>query len=392
MAQATRSHESGGATHDYDEPRASGVLLDSVRDVPCLPSRETSSVEGSPTRQMEGDAYLFGEASAMEFLADFELPDDLPMEIAMDALPHYDEPVYVGNDFPDRGQAEESQESERTDCKTLVVTATTTRVAKKNMPDASKVGGKSNNWRQERRLELLHLREEAMRLSAQLEQLKLAAGIQSTVPLTERVKLAGKACAQPRGIVKLGDSWQDAAVRESLARLVSGVENERLRKLLTLRMGHAHKLQQMVKRRMRSMVQARFECDSNTALSNERTALLVDPWQICFLQRMACRKYVERERTVFVAYTLSIAKEMSADRVPFEEVTWRTVQRGGEQAGGATTNLQTQILGTFPSYKFLSCLPPEAIDQWHDSLTSFNHTVEDVVIERERMKKETRVV
>ncbi|RLN65940.1 hypothetical protein BBJ28_00008042 [Nothophytophthora sp. Chile5] len=303
---------------------------------------------------MDGDAYLLGETSTMEFLEGFELLDDLPMEIVMDALPHFDEPVYVGNDFPDRGQAEESQENERTGYKTLVATATATRVVKKKAPDASKAGGKSNNWRQERRLELLHLREEAMRLSAQLEQLKLAAGVQSTVPLTERVKLAGRACAQPRQSVKLGDSWQDAAVRESLARLMAG----------------------------------RFECDSNTALSSERLALLVGPLQICFLQRTACRKYVERERTVFVAYTLSIANEMSADRVSFEEVTWRTVQRGEEQAGGATTNLQTQILGTFPSYKFLSCLPPEAIDKWHDSLTSFNHTVEDVAIERERMQKE----
>eukprot|EP00644_Phytophthora_capsici_P011768 jgi/Phyca11/123468/e_gw1.50.324.1 len=52
----------------------------------------------------------------------------------------------------------------------------------------------------------------------------------------------------------LGESWQDAASRESLGRHMSGVENERLHKVLHMQVKYARKLHRMIQQQMTTAI------------------------------------------------------------------------------------------------------------------------------------------
>ncbi|KAK1935829.1 hypothetical protein P3T76_010523 [Phytophthora citrophthora] len=114
---------------------------------------------------------------------------------------------------------------------------------------------KSNTWRQRQRLEVLRLRDEVKQLDAELKKMKLATGVRSTLPLTELVRRsATDQLKQPTAKKLLGESWQDAASRELLARHISGVENERLHKVLYMQMKYARKLHRMLQQQITTTI------------------------------------------------------------------------------------------------------------------------------------------
>ncbi|ETI41935.1 hypothetical protein F441_12846 [Phytophthora nicotianae CJ01A1] len=116
---------------------------------------------------------------------------------------------------------------------------------------------KSNTWRQRQRMEVLRLRDEVKHLDTELKKIKLAAGVRSTVPLIEGVTIIAAAQRKRPAVKKLlGESWQDAASRESLARQIASVDNERLHKVLHTQVKHARKLHRMITQQMTTTVVA----------------------------------------------------------------------------------------------------------------------------------------
>lgn len=117
--------------------------------------------------------------------------------------------------------------------------------------DRPKPKTKSNTWRQRQRLEVLRLRDSVKQLDAKLKKMKLAAGVRSTLPLIEGVSsIAAAQIKRPVVRKLLGESWQDAASRESLARQLADVENERLHRALHMQVKHARKLHRMMTQQM----------------------------------------------------------------------------------------------------------------------------------------------
>lgn len=89
-----------------------------------------------------------------------------------------------------------------------------------------------------------------VKLDAELKDLKLVAGVRSTLPLVVAGG-AGNPLAKTALVRKqLGESWEDAASRESLIRQWSDAENQRLRKILRMHVQHARKLQFMLTQRL----------------------------------------------------------------------------------------------------------------------------------------------
>ncbi|POM80211.1 Hypothetical protein PHPALM_1985, partial [Phytophthora palmivora] len=116
---------------------------------------------------------------------------------------------------------------------------------------------KSNSWRQRQRLEVLHLRDEVKQLDKELKMMKLAVGVRSTLPAIEGVRSVMATRIKLPALKKvLGESWQDAASRESLARQMAGVENERLHKVLHMQVKHARKLHRIMTQQMTTTVVA----------------------------------------------------------------------------------------------------------------------------------------
>ncbi|GMF28404.1 unnamed protein product [Phytophthora lilii] len=114
---------------------------------------------------------------------------------------------------------------------------------------------KSNTWRQRQRLEVLRLRDEVKQLDAELKKRKLAAGVRSTLPPVSSVG-AALAIKRPAARKLLNESWRDAAFRESLARQMADVENERLHKVMRMQVKHARKLYRMMTQQMTTAVVA----------------------------------------------------------------------------------------------------------------------------------------
>jgi len=140
----------------------------------------------------------------------------------------------------------------------------TRALAKKSQP---KPQTKSNMWRQHRRLEVLRLRDEAKQLDEELKQMKLAAGVRSTVPLVSSACSIQTHRSSVRLTVKrlLGESWQDAASRESLARQMA---DERLHKVLRVQVKHARKLHDAADDNCREPVDCR--CILSTVTQSQR--------------------------------------------------------------------------------------------------------------------------
>ncbi|KAG1712915.1 hypothetical protein DVH05_000647 [Phytophthora capsici] len=349
----------------------------------------------------------------------------------------------------------------------------------------NKPQAKKNNWRQRQRLEILRLRDEVKELDEELKKMKLATGVRSTLPpLKGASSFATNQLKRPAARKLLGESWQDAASRESLGRHMSGVENERLHKILHMQVKYARKLHRMTQQQMTTAIVSQalgyrpaltdnegrpptdngvvfqklladldghhgnirniftvnqmegeqeccvsihparglqvrivksytfpfntnatkqavwnvltekegidrtskvaynehFEVDNDTSLQSVRTFIVAGPYELCFLVRKGCRRYVKGDLTHFVIHETSIVSSSNGAGVSYDEVVWRIVKQGPERLGGPTTIVETHVLATFPSYTTLSCLPPDGLKGFHDAYTRFNHKIEDVLV------------
>ncbi|KAI9990552.1 hypothetical protein PInf_018106 [Phytophthora infestans] len=347
---------------------------------------------------------------------------------------------------------------------------------------------KSNTWRQRQRLDVLRLRDEVKHLDAELKKIKLASGVRSTLPLVEGVSTIAAAELKIPVVKRLlGQTWQDAASRESLARQMANIDNEQLRRVLHMQVKYARKLHRMITQQMTNAAVAQvlgclpafseddvrppqdnnvvfqkilsamdgyckdvgsifvtenaseekdeghvsihharglqvqlvntyavpfsvgateqaiwkvltgrerndensrvaynelFEFDRTTTLQSIRTFIGTGPYELCFLIRKGCRKYVKGDRTYFVVHEASIVSSAFGAGVSYEEVVRRTVQHEKDKRGAPTTIIKTHVLATFPSYKTRSCISPEGLKAFHDSLMRFNHKVEDALISK----------
>ncbi|KAG2774070.1 hypothetical protein JG687_00004996 [Phytophthora cactorum] len=366
--------------------------------------------------------------------------------------------------------------------------AATVQVKDDNKPKAKTT---SNTWRQRRRLEVLRLRDEVKQLDAELKKMKLVAGVRSTLPLMEGVStIAATQMNRPAVKRLLGESWQDAASRESVTRQIANADNERLHRVLHMQVKHARKLHRMITQQMTASVVAQalgyrpafsgdegrpptdnnvifqkllaemdghrgdvnsifvtdstdqecgskkeghvsvhharglkvqivnsyavpysveateqaiwnilteregndknsrvaynelFEFDSSTTLQSVRTFIVAGSDELCFLIRKGHRKYAKGDRTHFVVHETSTVSSTFGAGISYEEVVWRTVQQGKDRFGASTAVIETHMLATFPTYKALSCLSPEGLRSFHDSLMRFNHKVEDVLVSK----------
>ncbi|KAL3670598.1 hypothetical protein V7S43_003790 [Phytophthora oleae] len=349
---------------------------------------------------------------------------------------------------------------------------------------------KSSTWRQRQRLKVLRLRDEVKELDEELKKMKLSTGVRSTLPLIEGVSSIANQLKRPAARKLMGEAWQDAASRESHARHLSSVENERLHRVLHMQAKHARKLHRMMQQQMsntivsqalgyrpaltddecrpptdnsivfqklladldghhgnvrsifvvnqtdgehegyvsinparglqvriaksyafpfsvkateqaiwnilterngidqksRVVYNERFEVDNNTSLQSVRTFIVSGPYELCFLVRKGCRRYVKDDLTHFVVHETSIVSSSFGAGVSYDEVVLRTVSKGKERPGGPTAIAETHVLATFPSYETLSCLPPDGLKGFHDACMRFNHKVEDVLVSHSTLK------
>ncbi|KAG6613779.1 uncharacterized protein IUM83_18531 [Phytophthora cinnamomi] len=125
-----------------------------------------------------------------------------------------------------------------------------------------------------------------------------------------------------------------------------------------------------------------FEIDSRTTLQSARAFIVAGSVELCFLVRKGCRKYVNGGQSFFVVHESAVVSTSFGGGVSYDEVKWRTVKPGKVKEGAPTATIETYVLATFPTYKALSCLPPEGLAGFHESLKDFNHKVEDTLVQR----------
>ncbi|EEY69936.1 uncharacterized protein PITG_06474 [Phytophthora infestans T30-4] len=163
--------------------------------------------------------FLLDELSVLAFLADCEMENEAIASAAA---------------------------STPTECDALATTwsDSCSSVSSPNKPPVKK------SWRQRRKDEVLHLREVVKELSAELERLKLAAGVQSTLPNATRTP---KTVHQTQVGHKTEASlmWEKIAGRQSTLRQRSEQENAKLREAVTRHLQQAKSLQRAIKRKLR---------------------------------------------------------------------------------------------------------------------------------------------
>ncbi|KAF4144446.1 hypothetical protein GN958_ATG06377 [Phytophthora infestans] len=163
--------------------------------------------------------FLLDESSVLAFLADCEMENEAIASAAA---------------------------STPTECDALATTwsDSCSSVSSPNKPPVKK------SWRQRRKDEVLHLREVVKELSAELERLKLAAGVQSTLPNATRTP---KTVHQTQVGHKTEASlmWEKIAGRQSTLRQRSEQENAKLREAVTRHLQQAKSLQRAIKRKLR---------------------------------------------------------------------------------------------------------------------------------------------
>ncbi|KAF1786079.1 hypothetical protein GQ600_14403 [Phytophthora cactorum] len=285
----------------------------------------------------------------------------------------------------------------------------------------------SNTWRQRRRLEMLRLRDEVKQLDAEPQENEV--GSRGALHFA----VNGRATQMNRPAVKrlLGESWQDAASRESVTRQIANADNERLHRVLHMQVKHARKLHRMTTQQMTASVVAQAlgyrpafsgdesrpptkllaemdghrgdvnsifvtdstdqECGSKKeghvsvhharGLKVQIVNSYAVPYSVEATEQAIWNILTEREgndKNSRVAYNEFYIRR----GISYEEVVWRTVQQGKDRFGASTAVIETHMLATFPTYKTLSCLSPEGLRGFHDSLMRFNHKVEDVLVSK----------
>ncbi|KAG6621292.1 uncharacterized protein IUM83_11054 [Phytophthora cinnamomi] len=171
---------------------------------------------------------LMDESSVLAFLADCEMDNEV------------DAPAPTVS----------SNSSTPTRCDTLVAWSDSTSSA--SSPERPIATDKKKSWRQRRKEEVLTLREVVKQLSAELERLKLAAGVHSTLPTAiETLRL--KSTAKPQAAHKTEASviWEGIAGRQSMVRQRSEEENAKLHEVLKLQLQQAKSLQRTIKRKLK---------------------------------------------------------------------------------------------------------------------------------------------
>ncbi|GMF12918.1 unnamed protein product [Phytophthora lilii] len=165
------------------------------------------------------DAFLMDESSVLAFLADCEVGPE-PATVSTNATP--------------------------THCDTLTTWSDSTSSV--GSPEKPVAAAKKKTWRQRRKEEVLHLREVVKQLSAELERLKMAAGVQSTLPTAVETapKFVLKAHKTEASVM-----WENIAGRQSTLRQKSEDENAKLREAVALHLQQAKSLQRAIKRKLK---------------------------------------------------------------------------------------------------------------------------------------------
>ncbi|ETI40703.1 hypothetical protein F441_13902 [Phytophthora nicotianae CJ01A1] len=105
------------------------------------------------------------------------------------------------------------------------------------------------SWRQRRKEELLALRRIAKELSIQHQQVKLAAGVRSTLPGADT--FIGATAPLSSRKMESSQMWEKTAIRQSVLRQSSEEENVKLREAVAHNLQLARSLQRAIKRKLR---------------------------------------------------------------------------------------------------------------------------------------------
>ncbi|KAL3672781.1 hypothetical protein V7S43_002071 [Phytophthora oleae] len=135
---------------------------------------------------------------------------------------------------------------------------------------------KKKSWRQRRKEELLHLREVTKLLLAELEQLKMAAGVHSTLPNAGGTRYP-RMVAKREHKTEASMIWEKIAGRQSTLRLSSEEDNVKLREAVTQHLNQAKSLQRAIKRKLREdMVSSSMDLFRNNRLNTRGVAPPLD--------------------------------------------------------------------------------------------------------------------
>lgn len=169
--------------------------------------------------------FLLDESSVLAFLADCDMVNEAPVRLTVSAT------------------------STPTQCDALA-TPTTWSDSGSSLSSPEKSTDKKKSWRQRRKEEVLHLREVVKQLSTELERLKMAAGVQSTLPNAVETRRS------PRFVLKAHQTeaslmWEGVAGRQSTLRQSSEEKNAKLRAAVTHHLQQTKSLQRTIKRKLR---------------------------------------------------------------------------------------------------------------------------------------------
>ncbi|KAG7377186.1 hypothetical protein PHYPSEUDO_012038 [Phytophthora pseudosyringae] len=173
--------------------------------------------------------FLLDESSVLAFLADCEMLDDA-------AAAH-----------PTAATPPQSDAS--------LTAAWSDSANSASSPVKPPAGATKKSWRQRRKDEVLYLREVAKQLSADLERLKMAAGVHSTLPnAVEPAPTSVQLQTQAQHKTEAALMWEQIAARQSKRRQSSEEENATLRAAVTRHLQQARSLQRAIKRKLRQDV------------------------------------------------------------------------------------------------------------------------------------------
>ncbi|RLN94665.1 hypothetical protein BBJ28_00004071 [Nothophytophthora sp. Chile5] len=183
------------------------------------------------------EGFLFDEAAVLAFLADCDMAKDVNAipAAAIEPLPPQWDVLETLTDIGSSDSAATTPE------KAVVLNPKQQRRA---------------SWRQKQKGELQHLRELAKQLAAQLDELKLATGVRSTLPVTGRA--VDTVATTSELMIKLQTTdkqqtaslWEAIASRQSFLREESEQDNARLRDALKHQVLQAKSLHRALKRRL----------------------------------------------------------------------------------------------------------------------------------------------
>ncbi|KAG2815416.1 hypothetical protein PC118_g7273 [Phytophthora cactorum] len=167
--------------------------------------------------------FLLDESSVLAFLVDCEMENEAVVQ-----------PTVFSTSMP-------------TQCDALTATWSDSS-SSVSSPDKAPA---KKSWRQRRKDEVLSLREVVKQLSAELERLKIAGGVHSTLP--NALKTAPKFVLKAQAGHKTEASmmWEQIAGRQSMLRLSSEEENTKLREAVTRHLQQAKSLQRAIKRKLK---------------------------------------------------------------------------------------------------------------------------------------------